>query len=272
MLKRNTNITFKLLLLIMLIILCIFIIRSANKMETINNVQLKMYEQRVSSQILNEQPVLYPHITYAVFYDIETTEEYLLKVSTAVDYLSSINFNKYTANTACQISQEIDRLKSIESRVSADLSRYTQWESEHYYAAHVWMFFKQRGYNDAVTSAIIGNMMVETSGGSLDINPNIYSQSGNYYGLCQWSQKYYPGTKDLPFEYQLDYLLGSMPWEFNTFGNNYRQGFKYEDFINMVDVEEAALAFAKSYERCGPASYELRQQSAKIAYEYFKLD
>jgi hypothetical protein len=123
-----------------------------------------------------------------------------------------------------------------------------------------------------VTCGIIGNMMIETSGGTLDLKPYIYSPSGNYYGLCQWSQKYYPGTKDLPFEHQLDYLLGSMPWEFNTFGKNYKTGFKYEDFLKMTDPAEAALAFAKSYERCCPASYEMRQEAAIKAYNYFNLE
>ena len=170
------------------------------------------------------------------------------------------------------ISDEITRLEEIELKVISDLSHYLTWEKEYYYAAKVWEYLRQRNFNQAVTCSIIGNMMIETSGGSLDLKPNIYSPSGNYYGLCQWSQKYYPGTKDLPFEYQLDYLLGSMPWEFNTFGKNYQNNFKYEDFLNMSNVEEAALAFAKAYERCGPASHEMRQKAALEAYKYFDLN
>lgn len=148
--------------------------------------------------------------------------------------------------------------------------KISQWEEEYYYATKVWLFLRERNFSQEVTCGIIGNMMVETSGGTLDLNPNIYSPSGNYYGLCQWSQKYYPGTKDLPFEFQLDYLLGSMPWEFNTFGKNYQEGFDYEEFLKITDPAEAALAFAKSYERCSPASYEQRKEAALIAYKYFK--
>jgi uncharacterized protein YceK len=152
------------------------------------------------------------------------------------------------------------------------LAKIQKWEEEYYYATNVWKYLRQRGFSQEVTCGIIGNMMIETSGGTLDLKPYIYSPSGNYYGLCQWSQKYYPGTKDLPFEHQLDYLLGSMPWEFNTFGKNYKAGFKYEDFLKMTDPAEAALAFAKSYERCGPASYEMRQEAAIKAYKYFNLE
>ncbi len=153
-----------------------------------------------------------------------------------------------------------------------DSACYKVWEEEHYYATKVFQYFMQRGFTKEVTCAIIGNMMIETSGGTLDLKPEVYSKSGNYYGLCQWSLKYYPETKNLPFEYQLDYLLGTMPLEFNTFGWLYEEDFDYEDFIKMTNLEEAALAFAKVYERCGPASYELRKNAATEAYTYFDLE
>jgi hypothetical protein len=144
-----------------------------------------------------------------------------------------------------------------------------QWEEEHYYATKVWKYLRQKGFSQEVTCAIIGNMMIETSGGSLDLKPNIYSPSGNYYGLCQWSKKYYPEAHGLSFKQQLEFLLNNIEWEINTFGKNYEAGFKYEDFLIMDDPAEAALAFAKSYERCGPASYKMRQEAAEKAYEYF---
>jgi hypothetical protein len=151
-------------------------------------------------------------------------------------------------------------------------AKIKQWEEEYYYATKVWEYLRQKGFSQEITCAIIGNMMIETSGGSLDLDPTIYSPSGNFYGLCQWSQKYYPETRGLPFERQLDYLIESMPWEFNTFGWLYQDDFVYDTFITMTDVEEAALAFAMSYERCGSASYEMRQQAAVKAYNYFNLN
>ena len=112
--------------------------------------------------------------------------------------------------------------------------------------------------------------MVETSGGTLNLQPDIYSASGNYYGLCQWSRYYYPEARGLSFEHQLSYLLDTMPDEFKTFGWLYKKDFSFEDFTKMTNVEEATLAFTKVYERCGPASYEQRQQAALVAYKYFK--
>ena len=148
-------------------------------------------------------------------------------------------------------------------------NKIQQWEEEYYYAAKVWEYLRQKGFSQEVTCAIIGNMMIETSGGSLALNPTIYSPSGNYYGLCQWSKKYYPEAHGLSFEQQLEFLLNNIEWEINTFGKCYKEGFKYEDFLTITDPAEAALAFAKSYERCGPASYEMRQEAAEKAYEYF---
>jgi hypothetical protein len=147
-----------------------------------------------------------------------------------------------------------------------------QWEEEYYYTTKVWKYLRQKGFNQEVTCAIIGNMMIETSGGSLELKPYIYSPSGNYYGLCQWSKKYYPEAHGLSFEQQLEFLLNNAEWEINTFGKKYKDGFKYKDFLAMDDPAEAALAFAKSYERCGSASYEMRQVAALEAYEYFNLE
>ena len=156
--------------------------------------------------------------------------------------------------------------------ITAQELKIKQFEEEHYYAAKVWEYLRQEGFSQEVTCAIIGNMMIETSGGSLDLKPTIYSPSGNYYGLCQWSKKYYPEAHGLSFEQQLEFLLDNIEWEINTFGKCYKEGFKYEDFLTMTDPAEAALAFAKSYERCGPASYEMRQEAAEVAYEYFNLN
>lgn len=155
-------------------------------------------------------------------------------------------------------------------RISAEAQQTKQ--DEYYFATKTYEYLTLRNFSPASACGIIGNMMIETSGGTLDLKPYIYSPSGNFYGLCQWSTTYYSGAKDLPFEYQLDYLLGTMPWEFNTFGWLYKEGFTFEDFITLKDPKEAALVFAKVYERCGPVSYRLRQQAAQVAYDYFHLN
>ena len=224
-------------------------------------------------KILIDTPILFTDLDYFVAYDIESNTEYLNKVNESITQLETeLATDKYTDSAHMTMLQELTRLQTIAIKIESDIELYTTWESEHYYAAKVWQYFKQRGYSDVVTSAILGNMMIETSGGTLNINPNIYSPGGSYYGLCQWSVCYYPGVVGLPFEYQLDYLLGDMPYQFNTFGGCYKYGFTYEDFLAMTDPAEAAYAFAKVYERCATWSCDLRRSPAEFAYDYFRVE
>ena len=216
--------------------------------------------------------MLFTEIDYVRYYDIKLTEDLQFKIQVAIERLEKLDLSEYTIEAVDMMEMELDRLIELEHRVASDLTHYRKWEKESYYAAKVWEYFMQRGFSNEITCAIIGNMMIETAGGTLKLNPTIYSPSGNYYGLCQWSQQYYPETKDLSFEAQLAFLLGSMPWEFNTFGKLYKKGFTYVDFLKMTDVSKAAKAFAISYERCGEGSYKLRQEAALRAYAYFDLN
>ena len=227
--------------------------------------------EQITDISLKTSPVLFTEIQYICYYDIKLTEELAFKIQVVIERLEKLNMDEYTYEAATAIEVELNRLIELEQKVSSDLKHFMKWEKEYYYATKVWEYFMQRGFSSEITCAIIGNMMIETAGGTLKLNPTIYSPSGNYYGLCQWSQSYYPETKDISFEAQLEYLLGSMPWEFNTFGKLYKKGFNYVEFLKMTDTSKAAKAFAVAYERCGEGSYKLRQEAALRAYAYFDL-
>jgi hypothetical protein len=49
----------------------------------------------------------------------------------------------------------------------------------------------------------------------------------------------------------------------------YKKGFNFDAFLNLENEQEAALAFAQAYERCGSASHSIRQENAVKAYNYF---
>ncbi len=273
MLKQNINLLVKLILLIMLVcIIAVVVLIPDHDMRQEDTSVVNNTVTIVSRDTLNKLPILFPELDYMLSYNTDSTKELLSKLRSSITELENVNSADYTKKAVRAMSKELCRLQEIEVKVASDLEHYLTWEKDYYYATKVWQYFRQCGFNNVVTCAIIGNMMIETSDGTLDLNPTIYSPSSNYYGLCQWSQKYYPETKDLPFEAQLDYLLESIPLEFNSFGKNYKSGFNYEDFIKMTDIEEATLAFAKSYERCSSVSYEMRQEAALKAYEYFNLD
>ena len=217
-------------------------------------------------------PIFFEELYYKHIYDINVLTDYLSTISRCLTTLdSAIASDEYSSIANAAMKEEYNRLQELQNQINIDLAQYITWENEYYFATKTYMFLKQNGYNDAVACGIIGNMMIETSGGSLVLNPTIYHPSGNYYGLCQWDLRYYPKYKDISFELQLDYLLESITVEFKTFGRLYEKDFTYEDFLTITDPAEAAYAFAKVYERCSPISFDLRKQAAVIAYEYFSL-
>lgn len=156
----------------------------------------------------------------------------------------------------------IDNIKAEEE------ARLTRWRTEYPVATEIWEYLDNKGYNDYVKAGILGNMMTEVGGQTLNIKVNAYNSSG-YYGICQWSLKYNPQMNNTSLITQLDFLTVSMEQEFNNYGKNYKAGFNYSTFITMLDEEEAALAFAKCYERCSSGSYGKRKANAKKALKYY---
>lgn len=142
--------------------------------------------------------------------------------------------------------------------------------SEYPAAAFIWEYLHEQGLNDHVTSGIIGNLMTEVGGQTLDIQYTL--QNKTYYGMIQWNKKYFPGVIGKDLQGQCEFLMSNIEETFHTYGKNYKSGFDYEDFCNLTNEKDAALAFAKIYERCGSGSYEQRKKNATVAYEYFMGD
>ena len=133
-------------------------------------------------------------------------------------------------------------------------------------ATLAWRYMKSLGWNDYVCAGIIGNMMSETGGQTLALKPSAWG--GNFYGLCQWG----PGYKEIwdkPIDEQLKFLGDTVKYEFDTYGSKYASNFNYNSFLSLTNEKEAAMAFAKCYERCASFSYEVRKNNATKAYNYF---
>ena len=260
-------------------ILAIFIIANVVVL-ALDPVNLENSDAQMASRIaeqptkvLNETPLQFKNIKYKICYDTCTGSNLLDTVNTAIIQLkTAINSGDYTTEAQKTMLQEVSRLETISTKIESNIDKINAWESEYFYATKTWQFFKQRGYSDVVVSAILGNMMIETSGGSLALKPTIYDPPREYYGLCQWSLYYRPEVADMSFEDQLEYLESDMEKEFNAFGGCYRQGFTYNDFLAMTDPAEAAFVFAKVYERCAADYYTIREHAAVKAYNYFNLN
>lgn len=167
-----------------------------------------------------------------------------------------------------EYQEDINAIEAEEARIEA---MWSEKAGSYPVATQVWRYMKEElGWNDYVCAGVMGNMMAEVGGQTLNLNPYLYGHSGaNYYGLCQWSSRYYPSIQGADVDAQLDFLASTVKKELDTYGYLFRSGLDYEAFCNLTDAEDAAMAFAKAYERCGSGSYGVRQRNAINAYNYF---
>ena len=135
-------------------------------------------------------------------------------------------------------------------------------DKDYIIAQAVWNRLKSWGLNDHVAAGIIGNIMVEVAGNTLDFSRwRVYSRK-NTYGLCQWL-----GTRK---ERLLNDFGGTITDQLNfLYVELYEVIRPDNEFYTMTDECEAALYFAKVFERCGKGSYEARQKNATVALKYF---
>lgn len=140
-------------------------------------------------------------------------------------------------------------------------------DSEYPVAYEIWLFLIENGYSKHAAAGIIGNCMAEAGGQTLNIQPNIYGSHRNYYGICQWSKRYYPEVYGKDLKFQLDFLLNTIEGQFRYCGGKFNCTL---DELKQADDEcFAALKFCQIYERCSSKSHKQRQINATKAYKYF---
>lgn len=136
-------------------------------------------------------------------------------------------------------------------------------------AQQIWNAMLDKGWSYDVCAGIMGNIMAECGGGTLDIKPILRGDNETSFGICQWhnerkdnmlsfNDKNYNTSDNLPpIEHQIDYL-------------------EYELSLYNIDIlnndktyEEVAYIFCVEYER--PANKykkaEQRKKLAAIAYQ-----
>lgn len=138
---------------------------------------------------------------------------------------------------------------------------------EYAVAREIWNYMKGLGWNDYVCAGIMGNLMAETGGQTLNLNPTIYSSGGGYYGICQWSTYYFPEISGASLSSQLSFMANTMESQINMFSGVH--GYTYNSFLQIQDARTVARAFAAAYERCASSTYSIRENCAATAYSYF---
>jgi hypothetical protein len=174
-----------------------------------------------------------------------------------------------TTTTKVETTEAEDHPATTEPTTKQTL-KDSNWEAkakQYPVATEIWLYMKDLGWSDAVCAGIMGNIMAEVGGQTLNINP--YLSSSSYYGMCQWSKRYYPQIIGGSLEAQCNFLRDTIQKEINTYGSNYASGMNYSRFLQLTSPADVALCFAKSYERCASGSYGVRQSNAQKAYDYF---
>lgn len=155
--------------------------------------------------------------------------------------------SSYTASASTKINTS--------SKINTDNGDYGQ-------ARQVWNTLRSIGLNKYVAAGILGNIMAEVGGQTLDISRWPQYSNENYYGICQWGG---PRRKRLLNEFgstlenQIKFLCVEL-FEIIPKGSS---------FYSLQDEKAAALYFAKYYEVCSSKYYSVRQINATKALQYF---
>ena len=165
----------------------------------------------------------------------------------------------------------VEPTETIELTIDPEIQKWKKRYEEYPTATTVWRYLTEdMGYSDYVAAGIIGNMMAECGGQTLELKWNAKNKSSGCYGLCQWHPRYYKEIQGADLGTQLEFIATSFPDALSRYLSvYYKRGFTYEDFLAMEDPGEIAYAFCIAYERPGPGSYTQRRTNAVKAYEYF---
>lgn len=187
----------------------------------------------------------------------------------AIFCISFIDFSQLdvSAEDTDNTSNTVDSVVQVHESNPIEIEEcyYTDSQYQEYpHACEVWKILRENGYNAFVAAGILGNMMTECGGQTLNLQYNIYDSTGKYYGLCQWALKYTPQVNGLDVNGQMDLLLSNIKTNIEYFGGD----FNY--FMNLEDEVEAAKYFQNYYER-GAGSFS-RSKNATTALQYFTTE
>lgn len=163
-----------------------------------------------------------------------------------------------------QYCRDYDRL-IIEEEEAA---KWAARAAEYPVATQVWLYMRDTlGWSESVCAGIMGNMMAECGGQTLNLNPQSRNSSSGCYGICQWHPRYYPDMQNANLETQLQFLGVSTEQTFNGWAGR-AFGIDYKEFLSLTDYHQVAKYFNNVYERPGHYSSQ-RGKNAEVAYKYF---
>lgn len=199
------------------------------------------------------------------------SETTLLESSTSIEVTTEEATTREESTTQSNetSTSRVENHPTTTTEPTTQAPKPTTDKSKYPVATEVWNYMKALGWSDAVCAGIMGNMMAEVGGHTLNLRYDAYDKNKAYYGLCQWSGKYYPQIQGTDLKTQCDFLRDTIKKQIDIYGKRYASGMNYKEFLKLEDPKEVALCFAIAYERCSSATYSVRQTNAVKAYDYF---
>ena len=200
--------------------------------------------------------------------ELEYCEAQYSLAQAAVESIVALNYDNELvpvlqedcSNYSIYITQYKERIKELKEL------KYREQYAEYPAATFIWYYLKEQGWSDIVCAGIMGNIMQEVGGRTLNIN---YLHSNDYYGICCWKKEYHPAVNGLDLEGQCKYLVDTVVDSLNNSGYLYKDGYNFEAFLAAETIYESANAFMRVYERPGHLESPNRVENGVKAYEYF---
>ncbi len=197
------------------------------------------------------------------------------KILLCQDYINRLQSLDFTNEVIINEIERVEEIIEIYTNEAEELAKIEEenakWilrAAEYPVATEVWLYmYNTLGWNPYVCAGIMGNMMAECGGHTLNLNPTIRNLSSGCYGICQWHPQFFPDLQGSNLEQQLSFLGVSVETTYNGWAGKMFNT-SYEEFISLTDYNEVAKSFNNVYERPGYYSSQ-RSDNAKIAYEYF---
>ena len=141
------------------------------------------------------------------------------------------------------------------------------WKKAEYpVASRVWEFLRNdMGLSEAVSAGLLGSMMQECGGCTLNLQWDLTAGSGTYTyrGLHMWSLYYCPEIATADLEGQLQYLKDTLEKNITYFGGDY-------NFMISLTSPPAVASYEYTwYGRGRGVCPQTRKDCAWIAYDYF---
>lgn len=178
---------------------------------------------------------------------------------------------------------ELARVAKIKAQYEADYEVLLEQEAiaafwnakreEYPVATEVWLYMKENfGWSDVMCAGIMGNIMAEIGGGTLNFN-NWNANGSSGYGMFQWigsrrtQIKSIYGDFPTPTE-QLEFMYDEMHGTDGVTNQLYINGW-LDKIMNAQTPEDVAYYFACYFERCADWAVSVRLGYARTAYNYF---